>query len=1264
MALKYHFVGKDGTSLPVISYVTTVGVSNVTIPPGVYSIDIFLVGGGGSGGNYSTTNANGGGGGGGVIYQTGYSVTPGVYSVTVGNGGAAIPNATAGAGNVGGNTIFSTLTAYGGGGGSSASGAVGGSGGSGGGAAMTPGTVLVAAGGYSQPGGYAYPGGSPAVTWSGGGGGGAGGPGTSAYITNYYTYAALGGAGGQGYLCPINNIKYGGGGGGGGNSAEHAGTGWAGGGRGFGTTEFYAYNNNPATINPATGGSNSLNALANTGGGGGAGTYWATNGGWNTGSGSGGSGLIIIRYTIPAIYYPIWYDANINTTISVSGITSTLGKTISGASFNSNTSSISTTSLSIGKSCSIAAWGKYTAASGDRMLFSFNSAIYTSGPDLFFTGTSIYWNTGDSTSNPFKNNGVNVNQPSANIWHHYLVINNYVNNLCTLYVDGAYYGDASYRNCSQTNSNFTIGNFYNSSNWTYGWNGVIDDFNIYDHILSLKEIKEITKFKVLHYKFDQDEEYTTNILPTPATFADVNWSGAATATKNLIAPDGSASAISLVGTSITDSHYLCNSTVCAINTQYTVSAWLKASAPITLPIRANDADITGFCSITTSWQRFYFTGTTSATSMRSFILGGWSTWTNTSIIVYLAFPQIEAKSYPTPFANGTNPAIITDCSGYGNDGLLDANCPKWIPTNKLGTGSINFVAQNQYILPRKAISQNPLTISFWYNGSDTGAWRTFFARGPIPAHLIIQPTTRLLGFYDANFFSSGYQLIDNITYHIVVVIDGTNWSLYINGAFIITVAGMFDITYYPLNIIGNSSVSGGHVINGWMDDLRIYIAALTQADVTELYKTCAILDNTGKLIVQGLKEMPYDNIVYTSGITQSPIGYFYKSGGIAGWNENLYSATSYTGNVYLRFTINDVASNYTMIGLSSNPTSTPSYAAIDYAWYQNNGGDYQIFELGVQVTSVGMQTFSIGDVLEIIYTGTLIKYYRNYNLVRATTTTAGRTFFLDASFYSIVSNPIISNIEFGPTPNLTSTGNYVCAELTEMDLTSNLLLWYDLVSATSSSIPDVIGNNTATCTGTPTFTTMGSNRAITFNGSNRAVNTLSLSWPITGTVSLWINASIVENNRNPICTTYAGSNVGLRIEEHTAGSLSFLIGNDSAVAGNYTLIPSGMAINTWYHIAITWNVFTSNVTSYVNGLQTSTSSSHVYWPSLISSFTIGSGFSVDADRQWIGSIADVRLYGRSLSIKETKALYSFTPNQVNMYMTNVGGLHSPLLTEG
>ena len=83
--------GTYSTAKPVIDQVTftTVGTTNWTVPDGVTSISIVLLGGGGGGGSGN----GGGGGGGGLAYANNIPVTPGMsIDVTVGDAGIADTN--------------------------------------------------------------------------------------------------------------------------------------------------------------------------------------------------------------------------------------------------------------------------------------------------------------------------------------------------------------------------------------------------------------------------------------------------------------------------------------------------------------------------------------------------------------------------------------------------------------------------------------------------------------------------------------------------------------------------------------------------------------------------------------------------------------------------------------------------------------------------------------------------------------------------------------------------------------------------------------------------------------------------------------------------------------------------------------------------------------------------------------------------------------------------------------------------------------------
>jgi len=258
----------------------------VTTPSFLVSKNVrtLLVGGGGGGGNAM----GGGGGGGGVVEKSSFPVTPGVYPVTVGAGGAGAPAGTAPAGYAGEASSFSTLRAYGGGGGGSfyntnASPPTGG--GSAGGSAGSVQDLRAApviGQGFESPltAGIRYPTGGGGAGGAGATNPGTGGVGRTSTIMGT-SYFFGGGGGGSGYTGVGGNGGNGGGGGGAigtttGGSGLNAGQ--PGGG---GTT---------ATVANKPGG----NAGANTGGGGGGGSH-STTATTNNG-GNGGSGIVVISY--------------------------------------------------------------------------------------------------------------------------------------------------------------------------------------------------------------------------------------------------------------------------------------------------------------------------------------------------------------------------------------------------------------------------------------------------------------------------------------------------------------------------------------------------------------------------------------------------------------------------------------------------------------------------------------------------------------------------------------------------------------------------------------------------------------------------------------------------------------------------------------------------------------------------------------------------------------------------------------------------------
>jgi hypothetical protein len=263
--------------------------SGVFMPSSNLSCDTLVIAGGGGGG----LNLGGGGGAGGLRYATQSLVASG-YSVTVGAGGAGGVLGGAASSN-GSNSVLNTITSTGGGGGGDSatdspaiqSGKAGGSGGGGTGYysdAVNPGGAASPAGqgnaGGSGPGNKTPPYGNAST----GGGGGAGVQGTNGGSGPW-----AGGAGGNG-LSTYSSF----------GAAtltgqNISGTYWyagGGGGSGLSGTTQAAGGNGGGGLGGVDGGADSTVGSVNTGGGGGGSR------GNNTNGKAGGSGIVIVRYTM------------------------------------------------------------------------------------------------------------------------------------------------------------------------------------------------------------------------------------------------------------------------------------------------------------------------------------------------------------------------------------------------------------------------------------------------------------------------------------------------------------------------------------------------------------------------------------------------------------------------------------------------------------------------------------------------------------------------------------------------------------------------------------------------------------------------------------------------------------------------------------------------------------------------------------------------------------------------------------------------------
>jgi hypothetical protein len=141
------------------------------------------------------------------------------------------------------------------------------------------------------------------------------------------------------------------------------------------------------------------------------------------------------------------------------------------------------------------------------------------------------------------------------------------------------------------------------------------------------------------------------------------------------------------------------------------------------------------------------------------------------------------------------------------------------------------------------------------------------------------------------------------------------------------------------------------------------------------------------------------------------------------WDSHAYSAESYQGNCYLKFYAGSTTGTV-MAALNSDPATDASYSSLDYA-IECYLGIWYIYESGSQVLTGA--AYTTNTKFEIKYSGTTIEYFVDGISKRIVTTTAGRTFFLDTSFYNTASlvdivwtqNYLASQVDLRTDPLLT-----------------------------------------------------------------------------------------------------------------------------------------------------------------------------------------------------------------------------------------------------
>lgn len=138
-----------------------------------------------------------------------------------------------------------------------------------------------------------------------------------------------------------------------------------------------------------------------------------------------------------------------------------------------------------------------------------------------------------------------------------------------------------------------------------------------------------------------------NLLPGSTILTGAGWQGTTTITTGEADPLGGKKAVKLKGTSATDSYRVIYN-VLKENGYYTVSFWAKADKAFNLKVHEGGNKPFGTAALTTSWKYYTYTlNVKDADTNNRFYFGGGTSWKDTRVSVYIAFPKLEKGNKAT-----------------------------------------------------------------------------------------------------------------------------------------------------------------------------------------------------------------------------------------------------------------------------------------------------------------------------------------------------------------------------------------------------------------------------------------------------------------------------------------------------------------------------------------------------------------------------------------------------------------------------------------
>ena len=526
--------------------------------------------------------------------------------------------------------------------------------------------------------------------------------------------------------------------------------------------------------------------------------------------------------------------------------------------------------------------------------------ILSQGRDYYVFGFNILisngvlrvnYGNGSSSLESRANLGLSLGTPDLNTWYHVAVtvdgsgVRAYLNG--ELKATGVYeVPDYKY-----SAKKFVIGKMAHlctSKDVYFPFYGQICDVRVYDECISPKEIKELSKGLMLHYKLSSvgcenlSELTNSKVIPKINALGDYKC-------KKIDHNDYTELACT------TDIPYTSNyhgfyfnpfsKSDDKIGKTYTWSFYGKCNVEKSLSRVGHEAGGYKEFTLTTEWQKFTHTWTFTDNSQNAFIFYA-NQW-NEGETIYIKDVKIEEGDKVTPWCPskseelyntlGLNSDVEYDCSGYGNDGTIK-ELTKVSSDSMRYNSSYNFTNYDRLNcanIPFENMEQG--TMSFWIKFNNFKNWThyVYFANAfnwtgqendfIIVANIskISEEATTANICIDCCSYITSTSVVTDKWYHIAITWDAKNYIIkkYINGNKLPT---NDDSTNKRLDTyrekhrnhgIGNMTVSKSNIGDFNMSDFRIYATNLSEEDIKTMCDTPISITKDGTLISYELEEV-------------------------------------------------------------------------------------------------------------------------------------------------------------------------------------------------------------------------------------------------------------------------------------------------------------------------------------------------------------------------------------------------------------------------